>query len=403
LKKRNQILTNNLYLVLVSLFLVNVTVTPITSKAQSSTETSKIEETTENNQPFAGKQLQVGITGEPPSVINNALKGGFSEDTSNPRKTLTGISVEIWDELATNLNLNYELIYNDSVPQTLEKLANQQIDIAIGGITVTKKNISRFDFTQPVHEDKISVLVPLQSPTLWTIIKPFFGWAFLSSIILIGLCLFVVGNLLWLAEHNQNSEQFPKHYVKGVREGVWCALTTFSTVGYGDRYPVTNLGRFVAGSWMLISLVAVTTLTAGIATTLALAFSAQPYQNLRNPSDFKGVRLTTISGSKAVQWGQYYQARIVEVDNLSQAIEQLELNQVDGVLYSRLVLEYYLYENPQAPYRVVDFDIGTQNYSIALTREHPLTEKLNEQIVSIEMKLRFQEVKETWFKSQINQ
>ncbi len=394
-KQLIQISCKKFYLLLISLFLFNVTLTPISSKAQLPTQTSDIEETTEKNQPFAGEKLRVGITGEAPAVI-------LPQDTSNPNKRLTGISVDIWNELATALNLDYELIYNDSVTQTLEKLANQDIDIAIGGITVTENNIRRFDFTQPVHEDKISVLVPLQSPTLWTIIKPFFGWAFLSSIILIGLCLFVVGNLLWLAEHNQNSEQFPTNYVKGVREGVWCALTTFSTVGYGDRYPVTNLGRFIAGSWMLISLAAVTTLTAGIATTLALAFSAQPSQNLQSPSDLKGVRLVTISGSKAVQWGQYYQGRMVEVDNLSDGIQQLESNQVDGVLHSRLALEYYLYENPQAPFRVVNFDIGTQNYSIALTQDHPLTEKLNEQILSIEMKLRFEKIKDTWFKSQLN-
>ena len=110
----------------------------------------------------------------------------------------------------------------------------------------------------------------------------------------------------------------------------------------------------------------------------------------------------TISGSKAVEWGQYYQGRIVEVDSLSEGIRKLESNQVDGVLYSRLALEYYLYQNPQLPYGVVDFDIGTQNYSIALTQDNPLTEKLNEQIVSIDMQLRFQEFKETWFKSQLN-
>ncbi|MDJ0844074.1 transporter substrate-binding domain-containing protein [Crocosphaera sp.] len=394
-KQQNKIYLKNFYLLLMSLFLVNVTLTPNSSKAQLSTQASNIEETIEENKPFKAKKWRVGITGEPPAVI-------VSEDSSNLRKRLTGISIELWDELATALNLKYELIYNDSVTQTLEKLANQEIDIAMGGITVTKNNIRRFDFTQPVHEDKISVLVPLQSPTLWTIIQPFFGWAFLSSIILIGLCLFIVGNLLWLAEHRYNSEQFPKNYFRGVREGVWCALTTFSTVGYGDRYPVTNLGRFIAGSWMLISLAAVTTLTAGIATTLALAFSAQPSQNLQSPSDLKGVRLVTISGSKAVQWGQYYQGRMVEVDNLSDGIQQLESNQVDGVLHSRLALEYYLYENPQAPFRVVNFDIGTQNYSIALTQDHPLTEKLNEQILSIEMKLRFEKIKDTWFKSQLN-
>lgn len=379
------------YLLLISLFLVDITLTPISSKAQSPIETLSIEKIRENKV----EKLRVGITGEPPAVI-------LAENSLNSRQKLTGISVEIWDEIATALNLNYQLIYDDSVNQILEKLENQEIDIAIGGITVTDKNISRFDFTQPVYEDNISILVPSQSPTLWTIIQPFFGWAFLSSLILIGLCLLIVGNLLWLAERHQNSEQFPKNYVKGVTEGVWCALTTFSTVGYGDRYPVTNFGRLIAGSWMLISLAAVTTLTAGIATTLALAFSAQTSQELQSPSDLKRVRLATIAGSKAVQWGQYYQGRMVEVYNLSDGIQQLESNQVDGVLHSRLALEYYLYKNPQAPFRVVNFDIGTQNYSIALNRDHPLTEKLNKQILSIEMKLRFREVKETWFNSQFN-
>jgi hypothetical protein len=36
--------------------------------------------------------------------------------------------------------------------------------------------------------DEITVLVLGQSPTLWSVIKPFLGWAFLSSIILIHLC-----------------------------------------------------------------------------------------------------------------------------------------------------------------------------------------------------------------------
>lgn len=44
-----QISFKKFYLLLMSLFLVNVTLTPISSKAQSPTQTSNIEE----NQPFA--------------------------------------------------------------------------------------------------------------------------------------------------------------------------------------------------------------------------------------------------------------------------------------------------------------------------------------------------------------
>lgn len=377
------------------LLLIYCNLTPITVKAQSPQPTSTTPEITANDESSKSPKLRVGVAGEPPGVI-------IPEKNLDTDMTVTGIAVETWDILAKALGLQYELVYDHNVLEVLEKLANKEIDIAIGGITTTDKNITRFDFTQPVYQDSLAILVPSKSPTLWSVIRPFLRWAFLSSIIVIFLCLFTVGNLLWLAERHHNSEQFPKSYFKGVTEGMWCALTTFSTVGYGDRYPITHLGRLIAGSWMIISVAVITTLTAGVATTIAVAFSAQPYQKLQKPSDVKGIRLATISGSTAVQWGQYYQARMVGVEHISGGISLLESNQVDGVLYTRLVLEHYLQENPKAPYQLVGFNIGSQYYSIALTPNDPLTQKLNEKLLSIKMQLRFQEIQENWFKLQPN-
>jgi voltage-gated potassium channel len=39
--------------------------------------------------------------------------------------------------------------------------------------------------------------------------------------------------------------------ISSIDKALWWALTTMSTVGYGDLYPVTLEGRFVAGALMI--------------------------------------------------------------------------------------------------------------------------------------------------------
>ena len=48
-------------------------------------------------------------------------------------------------------------------------------------------------------------------------------------------------------------------------DAVWWTLTTISTVGYGDRYPVTFEGRAVAGSLMVAGIALLGVVTASIA------------------------------------------------------------------------------------------------------------------------------------------
>jgi voltage-gated potassium channel len=48
-------------------------------------------------------------------------------------------------------------------------------------------------------------------------------------------------------------------------DAVWWAATTVTTVGYGDRYPVTAAGRFVAVALMLVGVAVVGSVTAAVA------------------------------------------------------------------------------------------------------------------------------------------
>lgn len=330
-------------------------------------------------------KLRVGFAGEEPAVIVSRTG------------ELTGISVEGWQALAQKLNLEYEMVSYPSVSDLLVHLGLGKIDVALGTVTITAERLELFDFTQPVSQDDLTLLLPPSPPTLWSIIHPFLGWAFISSVGLIYLCLFIIANLLWLTEHKRNPEQFPPQYFKGIAEGMWCAVATFTTVGYGDRYPITKLGRTIAGWWGIISVVIVSSLTAGIATTFALAFSQHSVDDFSQPQDLKNARIAVETGSNTVKWAKYYQARLMPIKDLASGITQLENKQVDAILYSRLFLENYLHQNPQVAYRVANFTVGTENYGIALTPNNPLTKKLNEQLLDIDMQIRIKQIRDNWF------
>lgn len=56
--------------------------------------------------------------------------------------------------------------------------------------------------------------------------------------------------------------------IEGFGDALWWAATTVTTVGYGDQYPVTTAGRFVAAGLMLAGIALIGVVTATLASWL---------------------------------------------------------------------------------------------------------------------------------------
>ena len=77
------------------------------------------------------------------------------------------------------------------------------------------------------------------------------------------LVIFVAGLAVLEAERGA-----PEANIATFGDALWWAVTTVTTVGYGDRYPVTGTGRVVAAGLMLAGIALLGIVTASLATWL---------------------------------------------------------------------------------------------------------------------------------------
>lgn len=200
-------------------------------------------------------------------------------------------------------------------------------------------------------------------PSFFDRIAPLFTINLLYALLVFLFILGIVGTLLWLAERKASPEQFPHEPVKGIANGMWCAIVTMSTTGYGDIAPVTLMGRIVAGTWMIVSILFATTMVAGIASSLTL--SGLGKNTISSAEEFQNKKIAVLKNSPSVEFVKSYNGKTVLVQNLAEAHNLLKDKDVQGVVFDRPQLEYFLQQNKDKELTISVAEYLKQGYGFA--------------------------------------
>lgn len=312
--------------------------------------------------------LKVGITQVPPFVMQ----------TDDGR--WEGISIDLWRNVAAGMDREFEWVPM-SFSELLSATESGEIDVAVGALTMTAERESRFDFSHPFYQTGLSIAVPpAPEQSLLTSLKALISWQFVSVVLALGALLLAVGFLLWLVERHRNPEQFGGSAAEGIGSSFWWAAVTMTTVGYGDKAPVSFSGRVIALVWMFAGLIMVASFTAAITSSLTVS-------NLRSGiegvADLPGKVVATIGQTASQRYLEEQRIRYRPYPDLTTAMLSVAEGENDAIVYDRPLMQYRNQQLGQQQLTILPGVFAEQLYALALPEGSPLRASVSQEILRV--------------------
>jgi len=322
--------------------------------------------------------LTAGFAADPTPVIRAGILSSPPFAMRNAAGKWEGISFDLWQAVASRLGLKCEYKECDFAG-LIKGLDAGELDVGIGKISALEMHDPRVDFTHAYCFSGLAIAVPqMTEKQHWlSVVRMLRRNNFFILICLILLTLIVSGITIWFLEHRHNPDHFAKNAIKGIGAGLWWSATTITTVGYGDKAPVTFFGRLLAFFWMLTGITLVSVFTATITSMCTVSRLSNVYEY---PGNLQNKRIGIVAGTQAESFLQKSGVDYLKAATTPKALELIAGGQVDMVIDDQSALKYYLRKQKIENVRMASNLLTTEGCSFILAKNNPVRDQLNQVI-----------------------
>ncbi len=312
--------------------------------------------------------VRVGVTDSPP----------FSYQA--PDGSWTGLTVTLWEDIARSLGLEYE-VYPTTVSGLLDSLREGDLDIGAAALVVTSEREEFMNFSHTFLSGGLSVATRAAEQSLFlAIIERLVTWQFVAAVGGLALLLAGIGFLVWLAERRGNAEQFGGSTVEGIGSGFWWSAVTMTTVGYGDKAPVTVPGRFIGLCWMFASILLISVFTGAIASALTVSTIAPRISSF---NDLHRARVGVVAGSQAENFLTHEGIAHRAYPGTRAGLRAVAAGELDGFVNDASLLRYFVRNEFPGDIIVLDNEFRIGFHAIGLRRGFPLQDEINLELLRV--------------------
>ena len=307
-----------------------------------------------------------------------------------------GYSVDLWNQIARDLDIQTEWIRYESVADMLAGLTAGEVDAAIAGISITaEREAQGFDFSYPFYRSGLQIMVrTVANNPLSLALDGLLSWSIWRPVLLVMATSAAVGTSIWLLERRHN-DRFSENPVRGIGQGMWFAVVTLGTFGYGDITPIRLPGRLVAVFWMGLSFFILADFIASL-TVIQLTQRDLSFQDLR------GERVGAINSTTGEAYVRTQPVTLIEFDSFDAAMADLEAGRIRAIVHDYPTLRYVANNNP-AKFELVGEKLTQEDYGIAFSEAQAETlEAFNQEILSLQEQGYLRLIGRKWFGEEEN-
>jgi ABC-type amino acid transport substrate-binding protein len=294
------------------------------------------------------------------------------------------------------LDITYQYQENE-LQELIDKTAAGQLDIAVAALTINAQREEIVDFTHTYFSTGLGIAARTQSQGFLGLLSNLFSLQFFQAVGGLAITLLLFGLLVWLFERKRNPDQFGGKLWKGIGSGFWWSAVTMTTVGYGDKAPVTPGGRAVALIWMFMALIVISSFTAAIASALTVN---QLEAVIDSPDDLYKAKVATVENSSSASFLTSRDIGYREFGSVEEALEQLYAGKVDAVVYDIPIMQYLLKQEDTDKVEILPQAFKKLFYGFALPQDSELREAIDIKILEITTRSEWQKTLQDYLGSE---
>ncbi|MEM6657645.1 MAG: transporter substrate-binding domain-containing protein [Pseudomonadota bacterium] len=307
----------------------------------------------------------------------------------------TGFSMELLEALAESLNWTYTIERVEAFSDMLDAVQDGSANLAIANISITASRETQMDFTQPIFEAGLQIMVPSDA-----VRRPSLMQALLSVelFLAIGLAFAILlggGMLMWGFERRAQP-YFDRKLNEAWFPSFWWALNLVVNGGFEERMPRTPFGRMLGVVLVVSSLFIVSVFTARITSVMTVDAITG---NVNSVNDLYGKNVGTISGSTAASFLTRREIEFSGYPGLNELLEAFRAEDLDAVVFDAPILSYFAAHEGRRIATMTGGIFLRENYGIAFPTGSPLVEDVNQALLALREDGTYDEIYRKWFGS----